>query len=392
MTDELLEDDGALRRWRLVLGGDDADGIGTQLTGADRSMDRALGALYDPPQGGRRGGGLGASSPYVAKWLGTIRDHFPRSAVQLLQRDAIERLNLQKLLLEPEMLAEVEPDVHLAATLLSLGKTMPESAKQAARRVVRDVVEEVERRLGSEFERAVRGAIQRSQRNHRPRPADIDWDRTIRANLKNYAPDRRVVIPEKLVGFARRKRRGKLQDVVLCIDQSGSMAPSVVYGGIFGAVLASIAAVKTSIVVFDTAVVDLTDLAADPVDLLFGTQLGGGTDIHRALTYCQGLVTRPEKTTLVMITDLMEGGDRRGMLRRLASLVDSGVNVVCLAALSDEGAPYYDARNAGALAEMGIPTFACTPDLFPDLMATALQRGDVHSWAAKHEIALLQGD
>jgi len=381
-----------LRRWRLVLGGDDAAGTGATLTGADREIDAALTALYDPKGGGRRGGGLGSSSPYVAKWLGTIRDHFPRSAVQLLQRDAIERLDLQKLLLEPEMLAEVEPDVHLAATLLSLAKMLPEAAKEPARRVVRKVVAEVEEKLRAELEAAVRGAVSRARRSRRPRPADIDWDRTIRANLKNWSPEHRVVVPETLIGYARRRRHARLRDVILCVDQSGSMASSVVYAGIFGAVLASIRSVGTKIVVFDTAVVDLTHLASDPVDLLFGTQLGGGTDIHRALTYCEGLVERPEQTTMVLITDLFEGGDRRAMIRKIASLVDSGVNLICLAALNDDGAPSYDGRNAGDLAQMGVPTFACTPELFPDLMAAALERKDIHAWAARHEVPLIRGE
>ena len=390
MTDAVEED---LRRWRLVLGGDEADGTNASLSTRDREIDQALTELYDPGTGGgRRRGGLGSSSPYVARWLGTIREHFPRSAVQLMQRDAIERLDLHKLLLEPELLSEVVPDIHLVATLLSLAKLIPERAREPARRIVRKVVEEVEARLRAELEASVRGAISRSERNRRPRPADIDWDRTIRANLSRWSPERRVLIPEKLVGYARRRSHARLRDVILCVDQSGSMASSVVYAGIFGAVMASISSVNTKMVVFDTAVVDLTARLSDPVDLLFGTQLGGGTDIHRALVYCEGLVVRPESTVFVLITDLYEGGDRRGMLRRVASLVDSGVTLICLAALNDEGAPSYDARNAGDLAELGVPTFACTPDLFPDLMSAAIERRDIHAWAAKNEIPIIRGE
>jgi Mg-chelatase subunit ChlD len=328
----------------------------------------------------------------VAKWLGSIRKHFPRSAVQLMQRDAIERLDLQALLLEPELLSEVEPDIHLVGTLLSLAKMIPERAKEPARRIVRQVVEEVEKRLRAELETSIRGAVSRSERNRRPRPADIDWDRTIRANLSRWSPEHRVVIPEKLVGYARRADRSRLRDVILCVDQSGSMASSVIYAGIFGAVMASLRSVRTKMVVFDTSVVDLTDQLSDPVDLLFGTQLGGGTDIHRALTYCEGLVERPDRTVFVLITDLFEGGDRRGMMRRVASLVDSGVTLVCLLALNDEGAPAYDSRNAGALSQLGVPTFACTPELFPGLMATAIEKGDVHAWAARHDIAMIRGE
>jgi hypothetical protein len=160
------------------------------------------------------------------------------------------------------------------------------------------------------------------------------------------------------------------------------MAPSVVYASVFAAVLASIKAVTTSVVVFDTAVVDLTPLLHDPVEVLFGTQLGGGTDINRALAYCQGLVTRPQETIFVLISDLYEGGNNAEMLGRAANLVGSGAQVIALLALDDSGAPSYDRNNAAQLAALGIPCFACTPDLFPDLMAAAIQRHSLEQWAS----------
>jgi uncharacterized protein with von Willebrand factor type A (vWA) domain len=193
-------------------------------------------------------------------------------------------------------------------------------------------------------------------------------------------------VVERLVGHGR--RRSSLRDVVLCIDQSGSMAPSVVYSSIFGAVLASLRAVSTKMVLFDTSVVDLSEELSDPVDLLFGTQLGGGTDIDRALAYCQQLVTRPTQTILVLVTDLYEGGNAQRMLQRAAELVRSGVVVICLLSLSDQGTPSYDSQHAAQFASLGIPTFACTPDQFPELMAAALQRQNIGAWAARNDIQL----
>ncbi|GAA5086639.1 Mg-chelatase subunit ChlD [Thermocatellispora tengchongensis] len=378
-----------LRRWRLVLGGD-ADGTGCALSGADAAMDGALAALYGGGEGGddgggsaraNRSGGLGGSAPRVARWLGDIRTYFPSSVVQVMQRDAIERLNLTRLLLEPEMLEAVEPDVHLVGTLLALNRVMPEQARESARAVVRTVVAELERRLAQRTRAAVTGALDRSARTHRPRrAAEIDWDRTIRANLRNYLPERETVVPDRLVGYARRQRAVQ-REVVLCVDQSGSMAASVVYSGVFGAVLASMRSLKTSLVVFDTAVVDLTPQLHDPVEVLFGTQLGGGTDINRAVAYCQELITRPADSILILISDLYEGGVREEMLRRVAALTAAGVQVIVLLALSDEGAPSYDRENAAALAALGVPAFACTPDMFPDLMAAAIERRDVARWA-----------
>lgn len=377
-----------MRRWRMVLGADSAESTGCTLTGQDAAMDGALDALYGgggKKPGGRGGGGrsagLGASAPSVARWLGDIRTYFPSSVVQIMQRDAIDRLGLSALLLEPEMLEAVEADVHLVGTLLSLNKAMPETTKETARAVVRKVVDDLEKRLESRTRATLTGALDRSARISRPRHRDIDWDRTIRANLKNYLTipgadgeeATGTVVPERLIGYGRASQSVK-KDVILCIDQSGSMAASVVYASVFGAVLASMRTLATRLVVFDTAVVDLTDQLDDPVDVLFGTQLGGGTDINRALAYCQSKITRPADTVVVLISDLYEGGIRDEMLKRVAAMKASGVQFVTLLALSDEGAPAYDHEHAAALGALGAPAFACTPDLFPDIMAAAIEK------------------
>jgi hypothetical protein len=378
------------RRWRLILGKEATDLWPDGLSGIDAGMDATLEALYrgadDSPGASGRSGGLGASAPNVARWLGDIRTYFPSGVVRVMQKDALERLNLQQMLLEPEMLGAAEPDVHLVATLISLSRVIPNRTKDTARQVVRRVVEEIERRLAEPLRQSVRGALARSVRNRRPRLSEIDWHRTIRANLKNYQKDRKTIIAETLIGHGR--KRSSVKDVVLCVDQSGSMASSVVYSSIFGAVLASLPALSTKMILFDTSVVDMTAELRDPVDLLFGAQLGGGTDIHRALVYCTGVIQRPYDTSLILITDLYEGGDADGMLRRTAALVGSGVNVICLLALSDAGSPSYDHHNAARMAALGVPVFAATPDLFPDLVAAALSRQDLHLWGEQHGLKL----
>ena len=297
---------------------------------------------------------------------------------------AIERLNLTSMLLEPELLDSVQPDVHLAGTLVSLNGVMPETTRRTARLVVGKVVAEVEKRVSAKTRQAVTGAVNRASRTRRPRPSDIDWNSTIRRNLDHYLPDQHTIVPERLVGYGRSGQAlGK--DVILAIDQSGSMAESVVYAAVFGATLASIRSVKTSLIAFDTEIVDLTEWLSDPVDVLFGCQLGGGTDINRGLAYAAGLVRQPENTLMVLVTDLFEGGDAEQLLRRVAALVRSGVTLVVLLALSDAGAPAYDHEHAAALEALGVPAFACTPDAFPDLLAVALRRGDVKAWAAAQQ-------
>jgi Mg-chelatase subunit ChlD len=296
-----------------------------------------------------------------------------------MQKDAIERLDLKQLLLEPEILQQAEPDIHLVSTLISLNRIIPEKTRETARMVVRKLVDQLLRKLEQPTRQAVRGALSRSLRNRRPRLTEIDWHRTIRANLGNYIHEHRTIVPETLIGYGR--RRSSLRDVILCIDQSGSMAASVVYSSVFGAVMASMPALTTRFVVFDTAVADLTEQSGDPVDLLFGTQLGGGTDIHKALLYCESQIARPADTVMILVSDLCEGGSVAGMLTTAARLKESGVQLICLLALSDEGKPWYDVAHAARFAAMDIPVFACTPDRFPDLMAAALAKRDLRLWA-----------
>lgn len=376
-----------IRRWVLALG-DEARQVceDVKLSAEELEMSEALAALYDSPEGrGGLRGGSGASSPRVARWLGDIRKYFPSSVVQTMQRDAFDRLNLKEMLLQPEMLETIQPDVHLVSTLMAMNGVIPAKTRETARLVVRKVVDELMRKLEEPLRSAVGGALNRAVRNRRPRHAEIDWNRTIRANLRHWQDEYHTLVPETLIGFGR-KARTPQREIILCIDQSGSMADSIVYSSIFGAVMASLPAVRTRLVVFDTSVVDLTEEMQDPVDILFGVQLGGGTDINRAVGYCQSLIRDPRNTIFVLISDLYEGGVERNLLQRTSELVESGVQCIALLALSDEGSPFYDKALAAKLAVLGMPSFACTPDLFPDMMAAAIRREDVGLWASRQGI------
>jgi Mg-chelatase subunit ChlD len=369
-----------LVKWRLILGKQsnpnkdtEEEGSGKQsaetleLGGEMKSMDSVLEALYDTD----RTGGLGSSSPNINRWLGDIRKYFPSSMVQVMQKDALDRLNLNQMLLQPEVLEAMQPDVNLVATILSLNKVMPTQTRESARLVVRKVVDDLEKKLAQPLRESIRGAMNRAVRNRRPRYNEIDWHQTIRANLKNYQNDIKTIIPEHLIG---RGRKGQaLKKVILLVDESGSMAASIVYASILGAVMATVRSLKTHFIVFDTEVVDLTNDLKDPVDLLFGTQLGGGTDINKALTFTEGIIQNPSDTILILISDLFEGGSAESMLKKAYSIKQSGVNFITLLALNDEGKPSYDKNIASKLSAMDIPAFACTPDRFADLMASAIQ-------------------
>ncbi len=375
------------RRWRLLLG-DDAEDL-AELGSADQKLDTLLAQLYRPDY--RRGrGGRGQSMPHAAKWLGEIKELFPASAAEVIQKDAVRRLDMVTLLQDPAFLAEVQADIHLVAQLLMLKDHIPDKVKDNARKLVDDLVRELLKRYQAPMEQSVRGALNRATRNLRPRAGEINWNATVRKNLATWQPEEKILFPERLIGYGRRQRNSK--EVILCVDQSGSMAPSVIYSSIFAAVMSSLPALKLRLVVFDTAVVDLSDQLQDPVDLLFGIQLGGGTDIAKAMQYCESLVENPAQTHLVLISDLYEGGNRHHLVQTAQRLIDSGVNLITLLALSDEGAPFYHKQLAAEFTAMGSPAFACTPDYFPELMASALARQDMHQFASQHGIPVITAD
>ncbi|MFT4656626.1 MAG: hypothetical protein ACJAXA_001284 [Candidatus Aldehydirespiratoraceae bacterium] len=351
---------------------------GIQLDGDDARIDAALGALYDREgadrgrrSSGSRAGGLGRSKPGVVRWLGDIRRYFPKPIVQVLQRDAVERLDLRQLMLEPELLAAVEPDIGLVTMLVELNRILPDETRATARQVIAQVLAEIEHRLADQTRQAVRGALARATRTRRPRPGDIDWPHTISANLRHWIPEHRTIVPEQLIGHGRRQQ-SLARDVIIAVDQSGSMADSVVYASLFAGVLAQLPTLRTTFLAFDTSITDLTPFLHDPVEVLFGVQLGGGTDIGGVLTYCSRQIERPRQSVLFLISDLFEGGNGAMMRQRVGELVASGVTVIVLLALSDEGTPAHDHEHAAALAALGATVLSSTPAGFPDILANAL--------------------
>jgi hypothetical protein len=383
-----------LRRWRLILGHDAQEklgeccGGGLTLSADEQLMDEALAAIYDETAEeidgtGKRSAGLGGSAPRLAKWLGDIRTYFREDVVTVIQQDAIARRGLKQLLFEPELLKNVEPNVQLVGTLMSLRGQIPERTKETARMVVRAVVDEIKLRLEQRIRQAVLGALNRREHSPLPSAACIDWKWTIGRNLKNYRPELKTIVPER-VYFHSRAQRSNNWTVIVDMDQSGSMAASVVYGAVCGSIFASLPALDTHVVAFDTEVVDLTEQCGqDPVDMLFGVQLGGGTDINKSVAYCEQFITEPRRTLFILITDLFEGGNEAQLVRRMEDMAASGVRAICLLALSDSGIPSYDDGLARKLAALGIPCFGCTPQRLPELLEGALRGADLKALAAR---------
>ncbi|MBQ9140791.1 MAG: VWA domain-containing protein [Lachnospiraceae bacterium] len=379
-----------IQRWRLILGSESQDRFeqmgGEPLSREMDLMDQALAAIYNRREaggfgsnsGGSRGGGSGPSNPQISKWLGDVRSLFDKELVTVIQGDAMTRCGLKQLLFEPELLENLEPDVNLASTILMLKEQIPKRSKESVRIFIRKIVEEINKLLEQDIKRAVTASLNKRKHSPIPSAAAIDYKRTISRNLKNYNRDLGTIIPEHFYFFDRTSTTAANKwTVILDIDQSGSMGESVIYSSIVSCILASMSSLKTRIVAFDTNIVDLTEKSDDPVDLLFGFQLGGGTNIEKSIAYCEQFIENPRKTLFFLISDLEEGGNRAGMLRRLQEMKEAGVTVVCLLALAGGGKPYYDAQMAQKIASMDIPCFACNPEMLPQLLERALKGQDL---------------
>ncbi len=380
-----METQEKLKRWRLILGKEAEQTLeqmtsGEMLSQEDLLMDRALGAIYGGADGFGGSAGSGPSSPQLSRWLGDLRALFSPMEVQVIQNDAIQRKGLNQLLFEPEVLDQLEPSIGTAALLLTLKDQIPSCAKENARAYIAKIVEDINRRLADDLKRSVTAALNRREHSPIPSASALDYRMTIRRNLKHYDTQRQVLLPEKFYFFEHAARSAS-RTIILDIDQSGSMGESIIYASVLSCILASMRSLKTHIVAFDTQVTDLTELCADPVEVLYGIQMGGGTDIEKSIAYCAELVQEPAKTTLFLITDLEEGGNRAGLLLRLEELKASGVNVIVLLAISDSGKPCYDSMMAEKVSALEIPCFACPPERLPELLEAAMKHQSLQNFS-----------
>ena len=374
-----------LRRWRLILGSEaqkrmEGMGDGPDLSQEDLMMDTALDAIYnrDMKFGFGGGAGKGASSPQISRWLGDVRTLFDKDIVKIIQSDAMERCGLKQLIFEPELLENIEPDMHMASMILTLKDQIPKQSKENAREFIRKIVEQINALLETDLKRAVTASINRKLHSPIPSASALDFQTTIRKGIEDYNTKLKKIIPQKYYFFERSATTAANKyTVILDIDQSGSMGESVIYSSIMSCILASMSAIKTKVVAFDTNIVDLSEKCEDPIDLLFGFTLGGGTDIEKSIKYCTKYIENPKKTIFFLISDLEEGGNRAGLLRRLTQMKEDGVIVICLLAISDSGKPYYDANMAQRIANNGIPCFAAAPQMLPRLLEKAMKNEDM---------------
>ena len=375
-------DGNQVRRWRLVLGKyADANLPSDGFNRSDRRMDQALDYLYDRELSGRglrsdkkkpRFGSLNRSQLTPLKWLGEVQSLFPASVCEAIQSHALDRYQMTELLNDSKLLDALEPNQDLLKSLVALkGQANPE-VQQKIRDVARTVVEEIMRRLKPRVSRAFAGTPNRYQRSQFKAMQNFDWRATIRENLKNYDPDRGAIIADNLRFFSRMRRKLPWT-IILCIDQSGSMLDSVIYSAVMAAILAGLPSVKLHLVVFDTSVVDLTEQVEDPVEILMSVQLGGGTDIGRAVSYCEGLIQQPTRSVFVLVSDFCEGAPPSVLVSAVRRMAEARVTLLGLAALDDHAAPDYDRGMAEKLSAAGMKIAALTPDRFADWLGEIIK-------------------
>lgn len=365
------------RRWRLVLGR-----YANQQLPADRSdaaMDRTLGYLYDreyAARGLRRakgGGSLDPSALTAISWLHGARHLFPKSTMERMERDAVTRYGLNDLLADPATADSLEASPALASALMRMKGRLDPRVADGLRVVIAKVVDDIVARLRPRFAASFSGQRQRNQRSPHASSRNFDWRRTIAANLANVDPDTRRMMVEDVVFAARHRRKNLDWQLIILVDQSGSMADSVLHSAVSAAILAGLPGVTVRLVLFDTGLADVSHLAEDPVEVLMTAQLGGGTNIAKAMTYAESLVTQPTRTVVALISDFDEGGSVSSLLASVRRLTSAGVTVLGLASLADEGDPWFDRWTAERLTSVGMDIAAMTPDRFADWLAEVMR-------------------
>ncbi|ASN83626.1 VWA domain-containing protein [Pectobacterium versatile] len=368
------------KRWRLILGHYADEALGKAAFDAhDLKVERTLDYLYRREyqrrglkQEGGRHGSLDQSQLTAVNWLNQARKLFPSSTFERMQSQAIERYEISHLFNDPQALQAMEPTPALAKALLSLRGRMNEETREAVRDIIRKVVDEILCTLRPTFTNALTGRRNRFRRSPVASSQNFDWRATIAANLKHFDREKNRLVIET-PHFNSRMQRHMPWDVILCVDQSASMSSSVMYAAVCASILATLPAVRVSLIVFDTQVVDLSHLAHDPVDVLMTVQLGGGTNIAKAMQYCEQQVQNPKRTIVTLISDFEEGGALNRLLSCVQRMHSQQITLLGLAALDDAAQPVYDTAIGQKLADRGMHVAALTPEHFAQWLAEVMR-------------------
>jgi hypothetical protein len=379
-------DPNTLARWRLILGkAAEGHGIGCGGDARAERIEQLVGFLFEPgegepsggPGGGRarpreRTGGRGPSQLTVPDWVDAVNELFPRQSKEVMQKELVRRRGIADLMEKPELLEKIEPNLEIVKTLLTHRELLNPKTRGLARKIIDQVVEELKRKMQVQVEQAITGAIRRDRHTPRSVFRNLDLKTTLRRNLKNFDHDSGKLLVDRLFFYAA-ERKKRPWHVIVVVDQSGSMLESAIFSAVMASIFAELPAVKSSLVLFDTQVVDLSDRVGQPVDVLLSIQLGGGTDITQALMYANSLVRQPQRTIVVLITDFFEGRQESDLVAQTRLMADGGVRMIGLGALGYDARPAYNKSTAGKLRKVGMDILVCTPEKLAESMAQIIR-------------------
>ena len=381
-----MTDPHTLARWRLVLGKTaEQHGISCGGDGDAERVEKLVGFLFEPGggKGGRGGGGGGKSSSdrtggkggpqlTVPDWVDAVNELFPQQSKEVMQKELVRRRGIAEIMEKPELLEKIEPNLELVKTLLTHRDLLNPKTRVLARKIIEKVVEELKRKMQVQVEQAITGAIRRDRHSPRKVFRNLDLKTTIRRNLKNYDEKMGKLLVDRVYFYAA-ERKKKPWHVIVVVDQSGSMLESAIFSAVMASIFAELPAVKTSLVLFDTEVVDLSDQVGQPVDVLLSIQLGGGTDITKGLMYASELVRQPARTIVVLITDFYEGRPESDLVAQTRLMADGGIRMIGLGALGYDARPAYNKPTALKLKKVGMDILVCTPEKLAECMAQIIR-------------------
>lgn len=379
-----MSDPHHLARWRLVLGrAAESQGISCSGQAEAERIEQLVGFLFESGQGkseggrggrqaGERSGGRGPSQLTVPDWVDAVSELFPHQSKEVMQKELVRRRGIAEIMEKPELLEKIEPNLELVKTLLTHRELLNPKTRILARKIIDQVVQELKRKMQVQVEQAITGAIRKDRHSPRKIYRNLDLKTTLRRNLHNFHADSGKLLVDQLYFYAA-ERKKKPWHVIVVVDQSGSMLESAIFSAVMASIFAELPAVKTSLVLFDTQIVDLSDQVGQPVDVLLSIQLGGGTDITQALLYASELIRQPQRTIIVLITDFYEGRPESELVAQTRIMADSGVRMIGLGALGYDARPSYNKTTAGKLRKVGMDILVCTPEKLAECMAAIIQ-------------------
>ena len=365
-------------RWRVVLGRERAEqqGIGGDTGAAGERLDQAgelLDFLFAPSGDGGRSGALDdGAGMTIAHWVDAVGELFPHSAKEVMERELVRRRGIGELLQKPELLERIEPSVELVKMLISHRDLLNPQTRVLARKIIDQVVSELRERIRLSVEDALVGAIRRDRHSPRQVARNFDLKTTLRRNLQHWNAERGQLLVERLY-FHAAERKQRPWHVIIAVDQSGSMLDSAIFSAIMASIFAELPSLRTSLFLFDTRIADLSEQVGQPVDVLMKVQLGGGTDIGKAVAYAGTLVREPARSILVLITDFYEGGEVKRLVHNISELAEAGVRCIGLGALGHDARPQYDKATAGRCRKAGMDILVCTPERLAEAMAEIIR-------------------